>query len=301
MGERNVHCDPTPGWGESYKGKMSLQEKFSALHTEEAFNDLSDFSAASKAPSGELFLQSEKQRKITWCEIGTAWRMVYASCDMVLRWRHRVWSLIVLQQQNTRFEKPWQLFPNRLFQFRQGVTVPRSIDGPNLQTVHAKSEPVLENKVCAAETHIPTPGSLLPLTKFPDAVDAASSLGHVVPMFCAFLPCPLLPNVWRSSVVIQRIRLKAVVPLMLIGPQFSTVNGPHHTVLNGPLQSYDQYPYHLRKQSTNCPLIHSTRTPCFVNVGHCCSIRMSQLELVLNYDTQLALSHHALKCFQCSD
>ncbi|GFV90966.1 hypothetical protein TNCV_1248541 [Trichonephila clavipes] len=55
---------------------------------------------------------------------------------MVLRCR--VWSRIVIQQQNARFEKPRPLFPNRLFQFRQGTTVPRSIDGSNLQKVSSK-------------------------------------------------------------------------------------------------------------------------------------------------------------------
>ncbi|GFU55153.1 hypothetical protein TNCV_426571 [Trichonephila clavipes] len=45
------------------------------------------------------------------------------SCNMVLCCRHRVWSRIVIQQQNTRSEKP-----RSLFRFRQGVTVLRSID-----------------------------------------------------------------------------------------------------------------------------------------------------------------------------
>ncbi|GFY06133.1 uncharacterized protein TNCV_3108121 [Trichonephila clavipes] len=40
-------------------------EKFRALHTEEAFNGLFDFSIAPKAPSGEILLQSQKQMKVT--------------------------------------------------------------------------------------------------------------------------------------------------------------------------------------------------------------------------------------------
>ncbi|GFW44145.1 hypothetical protein TNCV_3855061 [Trichonephila clavipes] len=37
-----------------------------------------------------------------------------------------------------QFEKPRTFFPNRLFQLRQGVTVPSSIDDSNLQKVKAK-------------------------------------------------------------------------------------------------------------------------------------------------------------------
>ncbi|GFQ92070.1 hypothetical protein TNCT_618111 [Trichonephila clavata] len=43
------------------------------------------------------------------------------------------------------------------------------------------------------------------------------------------------------------------------------------------------------------------RTLCFVDVGHCCYRRMSHPELVLNHDSYVALLHHVLKCFQCSD
>ncbi|GFY25590.1 hypothetical protein TNCV_2487101 [Trichonephila clavipes] len=45
-----------------------------------------------------------------------------------------------LELQNAKFEKSWLLFPNRLFLFRQVVTVPRSIDGSNLQKVQAKDK-----------------------------------------------------------------------------------------------------------------------------------------------------------------
>ncbi|GFV84421.1 hypothetical protein TNCV_5006851 [Trichonephila clavipes] len=57
---------------------------------------------------------------------------------MVLRCRHRVWFHIIIQHKNARFQKPRLLFPNHLFQLQQGVTVPRSTDGPDLQKVHAK-------------------------------------------------------------------------------------------------------------------------------------------------------------------
>ncbi|GFW13265.1 hypothetical protein TNCV_4121631 [Trichonephila clavipes] len=69
------------------------------------------------------------------------------SCNMVLLCHFRVWPRIVIQQQHTRFEKPRPLFPNRLFQFRQGLTVPNSIDGSNVQKVHAK---VNASSVCKA-------------------------------------------------------------------------------------------------------------------------------------------------------
>ncbi|GFX64914.1 hypothetical protein TNCV_450521 [Trichonephila clavipes] len=51
--------------------KLSPKERYRALHTGEAFNGLFDFSIASKAPSGEILLQSQKQMKVTWCEIKT--------------------------------------------------------------------------------------------------------------------------------------------------------------------------------------------------------------------------------------
>ncbi|GFS81769.1 hypothetical protein TNCV_2707071 [Trichonephila clavipes] len=80
--------------------------------------------------------------KVTWCEFKTVWRMVQAlptySCNMVLRCHRRVWSCIVIQQQSAGFEKSKPLVPNHLFQFQQAVAVTRSIDGSNLQKVHAK-------------------------------------------------------------------------------------------------------------------------------------------------------------------
>ncbi|GFS83568.1 transposable element Tc1 transposase [Trichonephila clavipes] len=54
------------------KLQNTLQEKPRALHTEEAFKDLFHFSIASKAPSGEIHLQSRKMN-VTWCEIRTVW------------------------------------------------------------------------------------------------------------------------------------------------------------------------------------------------------------------------------------
>ncbi|GFU61393.1 hypothetical protein TNCV_3404811 [Trichonephila clavipes] len=106
------------------KLQKPLQEEFWALHTEEAFNGLFDFSITSKATSGEIFRQSRKQMKVTWCEIRTVIQVLQiTSCNMVLRCRRRVWTRIIIQQQNARFEKPRSLFANRPLQFRQGVTV----------------------------------------------------------------------------------------------------------------------------------------------------------------------------------
>ncbi|GFW44059.1 hypothetical protein TNCV_998241 [Trichonephila clavipes] len=45
------------------------------------------------------------------------------------------------------FEKPCPRFPNHLFQFRQCVTVLRSIGGSNLQKVHVK---INATSVCKA-------------------------------------------------------------------------------------------------------------------------------------------------------
>ncbi|GFV64542.1 hypothetical protein TNCV_4965231 [Trichonephila clavipes] len=55
-----------------------------------------------------------------------------------LRFHRRVWSRIVIQQQNDIFEKPRTVLLNNFFQFPQSITVQRSIDGSNLQKVHAK-------------------------------------------------------------------------------------------------------------------------------------------------------------------
>ncbi|GFU89424.1 hypothetical protein TNCV_1673701 [Trichonephila clavipes] len=80
------------------------------------FEDEAGTCIASKASSGEFLLQSQKQLKVTWCEIRT---MILAlpvkSCNMVLRCRQRVWSRIVIQQQKARFEKPGHFF--RIFPF----------------------------------------------------------------------------------------------------------------------------------------------------------------------------------------
>lgn len=58
-----------------------------------------------------------------WCEIRTLWQMDKTlptkSCNMVLRYRRRVCSSIVIHKQNTRYEKGRTLFPNRLIQFHR--------------------------------------------------------------------------------------------------------------------------------------------------------------------------------------
>ncbi|GFV31561.1 transposable element Tcb2 transposase [Trichonephila clavipes] len=80
--------------------------------------------------------------KVTWCKIRTVWQMVLVlpikSCNMVLRCQRRVSLRIFIQKQNAVFQKHWPLFPNCLFPFRQGVTVPSSIDGSKLQKVNPK-------------------------------------------------------------------------------------------------------------------------------------------------------------------
>ncbi|GFW17797.1 hypothetical protein TNCV_1133971 [Trichonephila clavipes] len=50
--------------------KYNIEKLRAALHTEEEFNGLFDFSITSKAPSGEILLQSRKQMKVTWCRSG---------------------------------------------------------------------------------------------------------------------------------------------------------------------------------------------------------------------------------------
>ncbi|GFX79161.1 hypothetical protein TNCV_4747451 [Trichonephila clavipes] len=62
--------------------------------------------------------------------------------------------------------------------------------------------------------------------------------------------------------------------------RFSAVNDPHHIALDDWPQAYGQSPYHrykLGKQSVNGPLtcVNRALTPCFVDVGHCCSRIMS--------------------------
>ncbi|GFY25216.1 hypothetical protein TNCV_2483371 [Trichonephila clavipes] len=69
-------------------------------------------------------------------------------------------------------------------------------------------------------------------------VDIAEPLRYVVLMSPAFSTCPLLPNVGRLSVVLQRVRLLAVVPFMFIRPLPSAVNDSHHAALEDQLQVY---------------------------------------------------------------
>ncbi|GFW30664.1 hypothetical protein TNCV_456011 [Trichonephila clavipes] len=54
------------------KKKLKVGDgKLRALDTEEAFNGLFDFIITSKMPSGKIFLQSQKEMKVTWYEIRT--------------------------------------------------------------------------------------------------------------------------------------------------------------------------------------------------------------------------------------
>ncbi|GFW96649.1 hypothetical protein TNCV_2847061 [Trichonephila clavipes] len=100
------------------KLRKAPQENLRALHTEEEFNGLFDLKKC---------FQSQKQRKVTWCKIRTVWWMVYGvgAPNQELQYGFALPSQN--HRQNVRSEKPGPLFPNRLFQFRQGVTVPRSM------------------------------------------------------------------------------------------------------------------------------------------------------------------------------
>ncbi|GFY36375.1 hypothetical protein TNCV_3450781 [Trichonephila clavipes] len=70
-----LHHEHPPTWAgvESVtlgtEGQRQTNYATQALHMEEAFNGLFDFSIASKAPSGEIILQSHKQMKATRCEM----------------------------------------------------------------------------------------------------------------------------------------------------------------------------------------------------------------------------------------
>ncbi|GFS56821.1 hypothetical protein TNCV_2222321 [Trichonephila clavipes] len=56
------------------------------------------------------------------------------SCSMmVLHCRCRVWSRIVVQQQNAMSEQTVHFFQITSLMFDLGVALPRSIDGSNLQ------------------------------------------------------------------------------------------------------------------------------------------------------------------------
>ena len=51
-----------------------------------------------------------------------------------------------------------------------------------------------------------------------------------------------------------------------------------------------------------CGATESSALSCrTVDVGRCCSSRLSNPELVLNHDSHVALLHHVLKCFQWPD
>ncbi|GFX16235.1 hypothetical protein TNCV_4704891 [Trichonephila clavipes] len=112
------------------------QEKFRALHTEEAFNGLFDINIASKAPSRELRLQSEKQMKVTWCEIRTGgW------CRRSQP-REAIWFCIavtegVLALSSNRkpdLRNPGHFFQITSFNFYQGITIPRRLCGTLVPT-----------------------------------------------------------------------------------------------------------------------------------------------------------------------
>ncbi|GFX97039.1 hypothetical protein TNCV_1997711 [Trichonephila clavipes] len=49
--------------------------------------------------------------KLTWCEIRTVIQALQAnSSNTVLRFRRRMWTRIIIQQQNARFEMPRSFF-----------------------------------------------------------------------------------------------------------------------------------------------------------------------------------------------
>ncbi|GFT39216.1 hypothetical protein TNCV_2897361 [Trichonephila clavipes] len=106
-----------------------------ALHTEEALNTLFDFSIASKATPGEIFRQSQKQMKVTWCEIRTVIQALQTnSCNIVLRCRLDECGLALSSNNRTSDLKS----PGRFFRIvpsnfdRVSQYLPRSIDGSNL-------------------------------------------------------------------------------------------------------------------------------------------------------------------------
>ncbi|GFV71771.1 hypothetical protein TNCV_777881 [Trichonephila clavipes] len=108
--------------------KKPLQEKFRALHTEEAFHYLFDLSIASKAPSSEIFLQSQKQMKVTWCEIRTG-----GGCRRSQP-RVAIWFCIAVDKcglalsSNNRtpdLRDPGHFLRITSFSFNQRVTIPR--------------------------------------------------------------------------------------------------------------------------------------------------------------------------------
>ncbi|GFV18454.1 hypothetical protein TNCV_4468901 [Trichonephila clavipes] len=121
----------------TFTSASTRQEKFRALYTEESFNGLFDFSIASKAPSGEILLQSRKQMTVTWCGIKTVWWMMNASptknCNMVLRCRCRVCGLALSSNNKTPYlRSPGHFFRivsfnfNRVSQCRVALMVPNA-------------------------------------------------------------------------------------------------------------------------------------------------------------------------------
>ncbi|GFQ80011.1 hypothetical protein TNCT_188541 [Trichonephila clavata] len=56
----------------------------------------------------------------------------------------------------------------------------------------------------------------LKVYKSTGAVGVSPLLGHAIPMFRAFSPCLLSPNIGRLTVVLGRVRILAILPLGLI-------------------------------------------------------------------------------------
>ncbi|GFV39898.1 hypothetical protein TNCV_1850351 [Trichonephila clavipes] len=69
------------------------------LHMEETLNGSFDIRIVSKALSGEILLQSQKQMKVTWSEIRTGGWCRCSQPRVAIRFcRRRVWSRIAIQQ-----------------------------------------------------------------------------------------------------------------------------------------------------------------------------------------------------------
>ena len=117
--------------------KKPAKKNLIVLHMKESFNHLFDFSIASKASSAEILLQSQKQMKVTWCEIRTTqqivWMLPTKSYKMALHCHCWVWSCIGIQHQNTRSKKRpgnffWIAFLNlgKVLQYCIALMVPTS-------------------------------------------------------------------------------------------------------------------------------------------------------------------------------
>ncbi|GFU86201.1 hypothetical protein TNCV_368591 [Trichonephila clavipes] len=124
------------------KLRKPIQEIFRALHTEEAFNGLFDFRIVSKAPSGEILLQSQKQMNVTWCEIRTG-----GGCRRSQP-RVAIWFCIAVVEcglalsfnsnRTPGLRNPDCFFRVISFNFDQDVTIPRR-HGDTLVPISKKS------------------------------------------------------------------------------------------------------------------------------------------------------------------